>query len=112
MRLSLIVPHTCRGLDEVRTGCATQTTDPGDLRALQNSWFRRRRPSRRRGWLDFAASLPLPCAATPSGGKGSPRRKTRPPQTRSRKVFVTKLAERNSLDREAIITDLPLYSFA
>jgi hypothetical protein len=54
----------------------------------------------------------LPCAATPSGGKGSPRRKTRPPQTRSRKVFVTKLAERNSLDREAIITDLPLYSFA
>jgi hypothetical protein len=36
----------------------------------------------------------------------------RPPQTRSRKVFAKKLAERNSLDPEAVITDLPLCSFA
>jgi len=65
-RLSVIVPHTCRGLNEVPAGVPTkrQVPIPGFVdvvRVVPRS----------------ADSLRLPCVATPSAGKREPGEETR-----------------------------------
>jgi hypothetical protein len=98
-RLSVIVPHTCRGLNEVPAGVPTKRHVPipgfvDVVRVVPRS----------------ADSLRLPCAATPSAGKREPGEEHAATAVRIRKVFVEKLAERNSLGREPVIADLPVCS--
>jgi hypothetical protein len=80
-RLSVIVPHTCRGLNEVPAGVPTerQVPIPGFVvvvRVVPRS----------------ADSPRLPCAATPSAGKREPGEEHAAAAVRIRKVFVEQLA--------------------